>query len=116
VYRSQPTVQVNHGSTFLVAHPDGGIPSAVAEYGLYAYDTRFLSGYERRLTGRRPQPLAFSRLSFHHARWHLVAEDVAGAGGWIAGARVAITLDRMVGSHHRPEDLVCRTSAADPLA
>jgi glycogen debranching enzyme len=116
VYRSQPTVQVNHGSTFLVAHPDGGIPPAVAEYGLYAEDTRFLSGYELRLNGRRPQPIAFSRLSFQHARWHLMAEDVAGAEGWVAGARVAITVDRMVGSRRLHEDLVLRTYGREPLS
>jgi glycogen debranching enzyme len=117
VYRGQPSVHVNNGATFLVAHQDGGIPFGdTAEYGLYADDTRYLSGYELRLNGRPPRPLAFSRVSFRHARWHFLAEPQASPDSDGAGASVAITIDRLLGSRQLHEDLRLRTYAPWPLS
>ena len=116
VYRAEPTVHINNGATFLVAHSDGGIPTTGGQYGLYADDTRFLSGHEVRLNGRLPEPLAFTRLSFRHARWHLLAADVASTEGDVHGARVAVTIDRLLSSHQLHEDLILHTYGQEPVS
>src|ERR1700682_3591259 len=97
---AHPSVKINHGATFLVTDQQGSIPLDAHDYGLYAADTRFLSRHELRLNGRRPESVASVRLSFRHARWHMIADNVAGFGGDMRDARVAITLDRL-GRGHR---------------
>jgi len=92
---AHPSVKINHGATFLVTDEQGSIPLDAQDYGLYASDTRFLSRHELRLNGRRPESVASVRLSFRHARWHMIADNVAGFGGDMRDARVAITLDRL---------------------
>jgi glycogen debranching enzyme len=116
VYRAEPTVHINHGPTFLVAHANGGIPAPGGQYGLFADDTRFLSGHEVRINGRLPEPLSFSRLSFRHARWHLLADDVASTAGEVRGARVAVVIDRLLSAHQLHEDLILRTYGPEPLS
>src|SRR5437899_11972683 len=77
-----PSVKINHGATFLVTDQQGGIPpGSDGAYGLYSADTRFISRHELRLNGRRPDSVASVRLSFRHARWHMVADSVMGPGG-----------------------------------
>src|SRR3979409_2311774 len=102
---AHPSVKINHGATFLVADQQGSIPLDAHDYGLYASDTRFLSRHELRLNGRRPESVASVRLSFRHARWHMIADNVAGFGGDMRDARVAITLDRLVRGHPPRADL-----------
>src|SRR3979409_437545 len=86
-----PSVKINHGATFLVTDQSGASPLDAHDYGLYASDTRFLSRHELRLNGRRPESVASVRLSFRHARWHLIADAIAGSSGDMPGARVAGT-------------------------
>ena len=112
---AHPSVKINHGATFLVTDQQGSIPLDAHDYGLYASDTRFLSRHELRLNGRRPESVASVRLSFRHARWHMIADDVAGFGGDMRDARVAITLDRLVSGHRLHEDLALRTFGRTPL-
>jgi glycogen debranching enzyme len=102
---AHPSLKINHGATFLVTDQQGAIPLDAQDYGLYASDTRFLSRHELRLNGRRPDSVASVRLSFRHARWHMIADNVAGFGGDMREARVAITLDRLVSGHGLHEDL-----------
>jgi len=106
---AHPSVKINHGATFLVTDQQGSIPLDAHDYGLYASDTRFLSRHELRLNGRRPESVASVRLSFRHARWHMIADNVAGFEGDMRDARVAITLDRLVGGHQLHEDLALHT-------
>src|SRR5579864_55043 len=112
-----PSVKINHGATFLVTDEQGAIPQDAAggDYGLYAADTRFISRLELRLNGRRPESVASVRLSFRHARWHMIADDVAGAGGDMREARVAITVDRLVSLRQMHEDLTLQTYGRSPL-
>ena len=112
---AHPSVKINHGATFLVTDQEGSIPLDVHDYGLYASDTRFLSRHELRLNGRRPESVASVRLSFRHARWHMIADNVAGFGGDMREARVAITVDRLVGGHQLHEDLALHTYGRTPL-
>src|SRR5213592_1344273 len=77
-----PSVKINHGATFLVTDQQGAIPAGSAgEYGLYSADTRFISRHELRLNGKRPESVASVKLSFRHARWHMVADSIEGSGG-----------------------------------
>ncbi len=116
VYRGEPAVHVNDGATFLVAHQNGGIPFSTGEYGLYADDTRFLAGHELRLNGRLLEPLAFSRLSFRHARWHLLGYEAQGLEEVGESLRVAITVDRVLSSRQLHEDLVVRRYGNRPAS
>jgi glycogen debranching enzyme len=110
-----PTVKINHGATFMVTDQSGGVPLEAGESGLYAADTRFVSRHELRLNGRRPQSVASVKLSYRHARWHLIADNVEGPSGDMRGARVAVTVDRLVGFHRLHEDLVLHTYGRTPL-
>jgi glycogen debranching enzyme len=108
-------VKINHGATFLVTDQQGAIPLDARDYGLYAADTRFVSRHELRLNGRRPESVASVRLSYRHARWHLIADNVAGPGGDMREVRVAITIDRLVSMHRLHEDLSVHTYGRTPL-
>src|SRR5256714_1422915 len=112
---AHPSVKINYGATFLVTDQSGAIPLDAHDYGLYASDTRFLSRHELRLNGRKPESVASVRLSFRHARWHMIAHHVAGFGGDMRDARVAITLDRLVTGHQMHEDLALHTFGRAPL-
>jgi glycogen debranching enzyme len=111
-----PSVKVNHGATFLVTDQQGSIPTNTpGEYGLYSADTRFISRHEVRLNGRRPESVASVRLSFRHARWHMVADSVMGPGGDMREARVAMTLDRLISLSQMHEDLALHTYGRTPV-
>src|SRR3982074_270095 len=114
--RPNPTVKINHGATFLVTDQHGAVPINAGECGLYAAHTRFVCRHELRLNGRRPESVASVRLSFEHARWHLIADDVSASGGDMRGARVAITVDRLLDLHQLHEDLALRTFGRTPLS
>src|SRR5256714_4260406 len=95
-----PSVKINHGATFLVTDQQGNIPVAHAgDYGLYSADTRFLSRHELRLNGKKPDSVASVRLSFRHARWHMIADRIGGSDGDMREARVAVTVDRLISLH-----------------
>ena len=109
-------MKINHGATFLVTDQQGAIPARQdGDYGLYSADTRFISRHELRLNGRRPDSVASVRLSFRHARWHMVADSVMGPGGDMREARVAITVDRLVSLQQMHEDLALHTYGRMPV-
>jgi glycogen debranching enzyme len=111
-----PTVKINHGATFLVTDQHGAVPLHARNTGLFAADTRFVSRHELLVNGRRPQTVASARLSFRHARWHLIADDIASATNDMRDARVAVTIDRLLGFHLMHEDLVLRTYGRTSLS
>src|SRR2546430_13659787 len=89
-----PSVKINHGATFMVTDRDGAIPvGSEGGYGLYSSDTRFISRHELRLNGKKPDSVASVRLSFRQARWHMIADNIAGPGGDMREARAAVTFD-----------------------
>src|ERR1700716_438801 len=112
---AHPSVKINHGATFLVTDQQGAIPLDAQDYGLYASDTRFLSRHELRLNGRRPDSVASVRLSFRHARWHMVADSIADPTGDMREARVAITIDRLISLRQMHEELTLHTYARSPV-
>lgn len=112
-----PSVKLNHGATFLVTDKTGTIPQgSEGEYGLYSADTRFISRHELRLNGRRPDCVACVRLSFSHARWHMIADNLSGPDGAMREAKVALTVDRMISQHQMHEELSLHTYAGSPVS
>ncbi|HSP08291.1 MAG TPA: glycogen debranching N-terminal domain-containing protein [Candidatus Dormibacteraeota bacterium] len=111
-----PSIKINHGATFLVCDQHGSVPLAAGDYGLYSADTRFLSRHEIRLNGKQPDSVASVRLSFRHARWHMIADSIAGAQGDMREAKVAITVDRLISLHRMHEDLSLHTYARAPVS
>src|SRR5438132_370350 len=111
-----PSVKINHGATFLVTDQQGNIPvSDDGDYGLYSADTRFISRHELRLNGKKPDSVASVRLSFRHARWHMIADRSGGSRGDMREARVAVPVDRLISLHQMHEDLALRTYARAPV-
>jgi glycogen debranching enzyme len=111
-----PSVKINHGATFLVTDRHGAIPKGLeGEYGLYSADTRFISRHELILNGKRPDSVASVRLSFRHARWHMVADSIADPTGDMREARVAITIDRLISLRQMHEELTLHTYARSPV-
>jgi glycogen debranching enzyme len=111
-----PSVKINHGATFLVTDQQGNIPASQdGDYGLYSADTRFVSRHELRLNGRKPESVASVRLSFRHARWHMIADRVAGSDGDMREARVALTVDRLISLQQMHEDLALHTFGRAPV-
>ncbi|HKW08307.1 MAG TPA: glycogen debranching N-terminal domain-containing protein [Candidatus Dormibacteraeota bacterium] len=111
-----PSVKINHGATFLVTDQHGNVPpSASGDYGLYSADTRFISRHELRLNGKAPDSVASVRLSFRHARWHMIADNILGADGDMREARVAVTVDRLISLQQMHEDLSLHTYARTPV-
>ena len=112
-----PSVKINHGATFLVTDQFGNVPHRrPSDYGLYAADTRFLSRHELRLNGQRPESVASVRISFRQARWHMIADNIAGPGGDMREARIAVTVDRLISLQRMHEDLVLQSYARAPVA
>src|SRR2546429_3329299 len=111
-----PSVKINHGATFLVTDQQGNSRvSDDGDYGLYSADTRFISRHELRLNGKKPDSVASVRLSFRHARWHMIADRIGGSDGDMREARVAVTVDRLISLHQMHEDLALHTYARAPV-
>jgi glycogen debranching enzyme len=111
-----PSVKINHGATFLVTDQNGNIPhTADGDYGLFSADTRFISRHELRLNGKPPDSVASVRLSFRHARWHMIADNIAGADGDMREVRVAITVDRLISLQQMHEDLAVHAHGRRPV-
>ena len=62
------TITINRDDRFLVCQPDGRIERR-AEEGFFARDTRFVSGYDLLLNGRRPLLLNSSPIQFYSSRF-----------------------------------------------
>src|SRR5438094_7516244 len=60
-------VTINRNDHVLVAQPDGRIKRG-SDGGFYARDTRFVSGYELTIGGKRPQLLNACTVRFYSAR------------------------------------------------
>src|SRR5215813_9666694 len=54
-------VVIKDGDVFFLCEPDGGVPLEAGHgFGLYYHDCRFLSGYELRLGGKKPDRLVWT--------------------------------------------------------
>jgi len=88
-----PLLTINNGFTFLVTELDGSVTSA-SDQGLYSRDTRFLSGYQLFLNGKRWTLLNSGAVAYYASQTHLVNPAVVTEEGALAPATVGLLLSR----------------------
>lgn len=89
------TVTINRNDRFLVCQPDGRITEAAAE-GFFARDTRFVSGWEMLINGRRPILLNSSPVQYFSSRFEFTNGPLVDDHGPIVEHSLAIRVDRTV--------------------
>jgi glycogen debranching enzyme len=99
-------ITINRDDRFLVCQPDGRILGGVDD-GFFTRDTRFISGYELRINGRRPLLLNSAPIQFFSARFEFTNEAFLDDRGTVDRQSLAIRLDRTVsGGVHEDLDIV----------
>jgi glycogen debranching enzyme len=85
---------------FFLARPDGSVPlEGQHGYGLYYHDCRFLNGYEIKLGGTSPDPLAATAAGGFTAIFQLTNPDIAMPGGaLLPKEHLGITWERTIDS------------------
>jgi glycogen debranching enzyme len=108
-----PVLTINNGYTFLVSEPDGSI-TPDSDQGLYSRDTRYLSGHQLYLNGKRWTLLNSGAIAYYASQTHLVNPQVATDEGVIAAGTVGLVLSRTLteGLH---EDIDIRNYSGKPL-
>jgi glycogen debranching enzyme len=108
-----PVLTINNGYTFLVSELDGSITPA-SDQGLYARDTRYLSGYQLYINGQRWTLLNSGAVAYYASQTHLVNPPVATEEGALAPGTVGLLLSRTLtaGLH---EDLDIRNHSGKQL-
>jgi glycogen debranching enzyme len=100
------TITINRDDRVLVCQPDGRILGE-AEDGFFTRDTRFISGYDLWINGRRPVLLNSSPIQFFSARYEYTNEALLDEAGSIERQSLAIRLDRTVADAvHEDYDVV----------
>ena len=100
------SITINRDDRFLVCQPDGRILGGVDD-GFFTRDTRFISGYDLRINGRRPILLNSAPIQFFSARFEFTNEAFIDDTGPIDRQTLAIRLDRTVsGGVHEDLDIV----------
>ena len=90
-----PSITINRDDRFLVCQPDGRILGA-ADDGFFSRDTRFISGYELRINGRRPQLLNSAPIQFFSARFEYTNVAILDDEGTIDRQSLSIRVDRTI--------------------
>jgi glycogen debranching enzyme len=99
------TITINRDDRFLVCQPDGRIIGG-ADDGFFTRDTRFISGYELLINGRRPILLNSAPVQFFSARFEFTNGPLLDDAGAIDPHTLAIRLDRTVaGGIHEDLDI-----------
>jgi glycogen debranching enzyme len=99
------TVTINRDDRVLVCEPDGRLDPA-AEQGFFARDTRFVSGWELLINGRRPLLLNSSSVPFYSARFEFTNEASYDDAGPVDRHTLGIRIDRTVsGGVHEDLDI-----------
>ena len=83
-----PTVTINRDDRVVVCQPDGRIEAAEQE-GFFARDSRFISGYEFLVNGRRPVLLNSSAIEFFSSRFEFTNPDLIDEEGVIRWSHVS---------------------------
>ena len=100
------TITMNRDDRFVVCQPDGRIERQ-AEEGFFARDTRFVSGYELFLNGRRPLLLNSSPVQFYSSRFEFTNPELLDRDGIVPRQSLSLRLDRTVsGGVHEDYDIV----------
>src|SRR5262245_33342084 len=95
-------VVIKDEDIFFLCEPDGAVPLESGHgFGLYYHDCRFLSGYELRLGGRKPDPLVWNADCGYLAVLGLSNADIRMTGGLtLPKHSVEIKWSRRVSSEH----------------
>ena len=102
----QASITINRDDRFVVCEPDGRILGA-ADDGFFARDTRFISGYELRINGRRPMLLNSGPIQFFSSRFEFTNERLVDDVGPIDRQSLSIRLDRTISEGvHEDLDIV----------
>ena len=100
-----PTITINRDDRVLVCQADGSVSGE--SDGFFTRDTRFISGYELRINGRRPILLGSTPIQFFSSRFEFTNDALVDASGPIARQSLGLRLDRTVaGGVHEDYDLV----------
>jgi glycogen debranching enzyme len=100
-----PTITINRDDRVLVCQQDGSVSGE--SDGFFTRDTRFISGYELRINGRRPVLLGSTPIQFFSSRFEFTNDALVDASGPIARQSLGLRLDRTVaGGVHEDFDLV----------
>jgi glycogen debranching enzyme len=85
---------------FFLARPDGSVPLGDHHgYGLYYHDCRFLNGYEIKIGGTRPDPLAATAAGGFTAIFQLTNPDITmPSGALLPKEHLGITWERTIAS------------------
>jgi glycogen debranching enzyme len=108
-----PVLTINNGYTFLVSELDGSITPA-SDQGLYARDTRYLSGYQLYLNGKSWTLLNSGAIAFYASQTHLMNPRVVTEEGVLAAGTVSLLLSRTLGEGLH-EDLDIRNYSSKPV-
>jgi glycogen debranching enzyme len=99
------TITINRDDRVLVCQPDGSILGD--SDGFFTRDTRFISGYEIRINGRRPILLGSTPIQFFSSRFEFTNDALVDAIGAVPRQSLAIRLDRTVADGvHEDYDLI----------
>ncbi|MBA3778466.1 MAG: amylo-alpha-1,6-glucosidase [Chloroflexi bacterium] len=100
------TITINRDDRFVVCQPDGRIDPN-ADEGFFARDTRFVSGYQLWLNGKRPVLLNSAPVRFFSSRFEFTNPAVLDSDGEIPLNTLQLRLDRTIsGGVHEDYDLV----------
>jgi glycogen debranching enzyme len=99
-------ITMNRDDRFIVCQPDGRILGGVDD-GFFTRDTRFISGYELRINGRRPVLLNSAPIQFFSARFEFTNDALLDDVGKVERHSLSIRIDRTVsGGVHEDLDIV----------
>ena len=99
------TVTINRDDRVLVCQADGRI-DGLAEEGFFARDTRFLSGWDLFINGRRPSLLNSSPVQFYSSRFEFTNDALLDTLGPLERHSLSIRLDRTIsGGVHEDYDI-----------
>ncbi len=100
-----PTITINRDDRVLVCQADGSVSGE--SDGFFTRDTRFISGYELWINGRRPILLGSTPIQFFSSRFEFTNDALVDATGPIARQSLGLRLDRTVADGvHEDYDLV----------
>jgi glycogen debranching enzyme len=108
-----PVLTINHGNTFMVTDLNGEI-AADSEHGVFAEDTRYVSGYALSANGEPWTRLTSSATAYYAARIYLTNPAFMTEDGAVPEGTLALVVSRTIsdGIH---EDLDLTNHGPDPI-
>ena len=94
VHVGPPTITTNRDDRILICLPDGRITGDAD--GFFTRDTRFVSGYDLWINGRRPILLASAPIRSFSSRYEFTNDALVDPDGVIERQSLALRLDRTI--------------------